>query len=123
MGMLQLVPDAYEWKGNARQDGVTASFRRDSGMPLPRHVMKELEHRHERDTRDANADRRRDLLLTAVRCMISALAGLALVGLSFHLTDGTYARLAYFGGIALGNGGIILSLASAYKRGEARGDW
>jgi hypothetical protein len=45
------------------------------------------------------------------------------VAWSFHTTDTSYGRMAFFGGLGVGNGGVIFTLLAVYRRGEARGDW
>ena len=74
---------------------------------------------HER----AQRDQVRDLVLTAVQCVAWVAAGLALIGWAFHTTSMTWGRIAFLGGIAIGNGGWIFTILAAYRRGEARGDW
>lgn len=49
-------------------------------------------------------------------CFFWMLAGLYLLGLSFHLTDMRYAVTAFYGGLLVGNGGILLSLVMAWLR-------
>lgn len=85
--------------------------------------MDELALRHDRDHRSAEGDRRRDAIRTALLCMAWAAFGIFLLLLSFHLSAGVYASLAYYVGLGAGNAGIIFTLLSAYRRGEKRGDW
>lgn len=112
----------FDAKSVPRTGGIAEIFE-DSGVPLPKALLEERAERHEREHRGAERDRRRDALRTAALCLMWSIAGIGLLGTSFHLEDGGYARIAYFGGIAVGNGGIIFTLVAAYRRGEKRGDW
>ena len=42
---------------------------------------------------------------------------------SAHTTSRLYGLMAFWGGLALGNGGMLFTLMAAYRRGEERGDW
>jgi hypothetical protein len=47
--------------------------------------------------------------------------GLFLLGWSMHTTDSRYAGLAFWGGLILGDGGMILTLVRARHEAEKRG--
>lgn len=72
---------------------------------------------------DADRERFRDLIRSALFCLCWAAAGLFCVAWSVHTTDLAYGRMAFFAGLGIGNGGIAFTLAAAYIRGERRGDW
>jgi hypothetical protein len=65
--------------------------------------------------RGSRRDRSRVLLLGGL-CLVWWLVGVALLGLSWHLTDGDLARAALYGGLLVGNGGPWFTLVLAYWR-------
>jgi hypothetical protein len=73
--------------------------------------------------RFAESDRLGDMLGTLGRCAAWMAVGLAMVGWALHTTDLTWAGAVFWGGLIVGNSGILVSLALAYRRGEERGDW
>jgi hypothetical protein len=79
----------------------------------------------ERDTAELEAShaRRRDAIRTGALCVAWMLLGLYLLGWSVHTTDDRYAWLAFYGGLMVGNAGVVFTLLAAYRRGEERGDW
>ncbi|HEU4642544.1 MAG TPA: hypothetical protein VFS44_08825 [Gemmatimonadaceae bacterium] len=91
-------------------------------MPLPREILAELASKRAAERAAAERDRRRDLARTALECFGWAAAGILAILWSVHTTDPTAGRVAFYGGMGLGNGGILLSLLAAYRRGERRGD-
>lgn len=72
---------------------------------------------------DSDRIRRRDFYRGAVACLAWSAIGTFGVLWSAHTTDLTLGQLAFFGGLGVGNGGIIFTLLAVYRRGEARGDW
>ena len=92
-------------------------------MPLPREMLEELGRKRLSESRLANRDKIRDLVLTSLRCWFWALAGIACIAWSYHTTVLWLGKAAFWSGLAMGNGGIIFSLLGAYRRGESRGDW
>ena len=92
-------------------------------MTPSRDVLDAIEARAQAAHVDANRDRRRDLALTALACLGWSALGIMCILWSAHTTDFTYGTIAFYGGLGIGNAGIVFSLAGAYRRGEARGDW
>lgn len=92
-------------------------------MTPSRDALDAIEAREQAAHVDANRDRRRDLALTALACLGWSALGIMCILWSAHTTDFTYGTIAFYGGLGIGNAGIIFSLAGAYRRGEARGDW
>ena len=92
-------------------------------MPLPRHLLEEMAARRAAETVEAERDTRWDHVRTALLCVFWS--GLGIFGIlwSAHTTDMSWGKAAFFGGLAVGNGGIIFTLLAAYRRGERRGDW
>ena len=72
--------------------------------------------------RSAARERLRDQLVASAACILSAAAGFALLGLAVHATDAVLGRIAFWGGLAVGNGGILTALVWVYVRAERRGD-
>ncbi len=92
-------------------------------MPLPRPLLEEMAARRCQERELAERDRRRDMVRTALACVGWCALGLFCIAWAFHTTDEAYGRVAFLAGIAIGNGGVIATLLSAYRRGERRGDW
>jgi hypothetical protein len=92
-------------------------------MPQPRPGLEEIARKRARTELDAQRDRRRDMLVTALVCVGWCALSLYLIGWSFHTTDEERGQIAFLGGLIVGNGGIVWTLARAYVRGEQRGDW
>lgn len=86
-------------------------------------LREEMARRRAEEKVEADRLTRRDLALTALRCLAWAAGGLYLVAWSVHTTDQALGRAAFWAGLGGGNAGIIFSLLAAYRRGERRGDW
>lgn len=70
----------------------------------------------------ARRDMWRDLAGTGVLCMVWCAVGLGLVGMAMHVV-GDIGWVYFWAGLLVGNGGIVFTLARAYRRGADRGDW
>jgi hypothetical protein len=92
-------------------------------MPEPILSEDERVELHLAATRKADRDRLWDMLLTGAQCVAWCALALFLLGWSFHTDDEKLGRVFFWGGILVGNGGIVFTLARAYQRGEQRGDW
>lgn len=92
-------------------------------MPLPKALLEDLQRKRAEETLVARRDTRRDLTFTALACVASAIAGLALLGVAFHTTSYAIGRVFFIGGQLVGYTGIVVALVRAYLRGERRGDW
>ncbi len=92
-------------------------------MPLPADLLETMAAKSRVAESHARWDTRWDLLLTALLCLLFSAAGIALIGAALHTTDRWIGRAFFWGGLALGNCGIIFTLLAAYRRGERRGDW
>lgn len=92
-------------------------------MPLPKHVLEEIGRVRLAEQREAERITRREYVRAIGLCLFWLAVGLSLVGWALHTTDVREAHMAFWGGLALGNGGILHTLAGAYLRGERRGDW
>jgi hypothetical protein len=66
---------------------------------------------------------RRELARVCAECLGSVFLGLVCLGYALHTTDRGTGAIAFWGGLVVGYSGIVFSLASAYLRGERRGDW
>ena len=96
---------------------------RPPARPSLQALRAEMAARNRRLAEEADGDKRRDVVLTAVRCLGWMAAGVVCLLWSFHTTDMAYGRAAFFAGLGIGNGGIIFTLLGFYRRGEQRGDW
>lgn len=92
-------------------------------MPLPRPLREEMAASRAREREVAERDKQRALGWAALQCVGWAALGVFLILWSAHTTDMTYGRVAFYGGIGAGNGGVLFTLLAAYRRGERRGDW
>jgi hypothetical protein len=50
-------------------------------------------------------------------------AGLGLIGWSLHTTDGDWGRIAFWGGLVLGYGGMTITFACLFNKGKDAGWW
>lgn len=92
-------------------------------MPLPEELLEPIAARNRAAESRARWDTRTDIVLTALACMFFSASGIGMIGFALHTTDIWIGRAFFWGGIALGNCGIIYTLLAAYRRGERRGDW
>ena len=92
-------------------------------MPLPHELLEQIAAQSRAAESRARWDTRLDLAGTAVVCMLCSAAGIGLIGFAIHTTDVWIGRASFWGGVALGNSGVIFTLLAAYRRGERRGDW
>ena len=86
-------------------------------------MLEDMQQKRDDENREADRERRRDMLMTALHCVAWCAVALALLGYAFHTTNRTWANASFFAGIGAGNGGIVFTLLAAYRRGERRGDW
>ncbi len=66
---------------------------------------------------------RRELAKVCLQCLGSSALGAVCMGYSWHVTDPDTGKIFWWGGMALGYSCITIALVTAYRRGEARGDW
>lgn len=92
-------------------------------MPLPKHLLEELGQRRGAESKEAERDKWRDILVTSLQCFAWSALGIMLILWSAHTTSMAYGKAAFFAGLGIGNGGIIFTVLAAYRRGERRGDW
>jgi len=92
-------------------------------MPLPAELLEAMAARNRASETRARWDAVRDLTITAATCMFFAALGILLIGAALHTTSEWIGRACFWGGLAIGNSGIIFTLLAAYRRGERRGDW
>ena len=93
---------------------------------LPAHVRAEYERiGHERASASRHAERvrRLDLLRVCAELIAWTIASLVLTGFAFRVSDYELGMAFLYGGMALNVGGIAFTIATAYVRGERRGDW
>lgn len=93
---------------------------------LPPSVQAEYERiGHERELASRQADRDQWLALLRVCAEMIAwtLAGLVLAGFAFRVTDHQTGMVLLYSGMIVNVGGVTCSIATAYMRGERRGDF
>jgi hypothetical protein len=73
--------------------------------------------------RDADRERWRDLIFTSARCFGWMLVGLALLESAYHTSDAKLGMVFWWGGITVGNAGVLVTVFRAFRRGQNRGDW
>lgn len=86
-------------------------------------MLESMAERRREEAVQANRDKLRDYVVTALMCFVWCGVGVFLIAWSAHTTDETMGRAAFWGGLGIGNTGIIFTLLAAYRRGEKRGDW
>ncbi len=86
-------------------------------------MLESLAEKRRQEHVQANRDKFRDYLVTALTCLGWSAVGIFLIAWSAHTTDLALGEAAFWGGLGLGNDGIIFTLLAAYRRGEKRGDW
>ncbi|HZS59093.1 MAG TPA: hypothetical protein VFA43_07465 [Gemmatimonadaceae bacterium] len=92
-------------------------------MPLPKALLESMAAKRREESVQANRDKFRDYARTALMCFVWCAVGTFFLAWSAHTTDEVLGRAAFWGGLGLGNAGIIFTLLAAYRRGEKRGDW
>jgi hypothetical protein len=73
--------------------------------------------------REAERDSRWELARVCGECLGSSLVGGFVMMIALHTTDAGYGAIFWWGGMVIGYSGILISLVTAYRRGEKRGDW
>lgn len=76
----------------------------------------------ERAQRDMDRARLRDMLLASAFCIASLAAGLFLLGLAVRTTDLGWGTIAFWSGLVVGNGGVLVAMYWLFVRSHARGD-
>jgi len=82
-----------------------------------------MAERRREESVQANRDKFRDYVVTALTCFAWSFLGIFLIAWSAHTTDLAMGEAAFWAGLGVGNTGIIFTLLAAYRRGEKRGDW
>ena len=83
-------------------------------MPSPQSLDEEFSARRAREREGAHREQARGVTHVAVRCLGWCALGLFFVMWSAHLTDVEYGRIALYGGLVIGNGGILFTLISTF---------
>ena len=92
-------------------------------MPIPKRYYEELQAKRREEQSRARRDQRVDLLRTGLMCVFWCVAGLGSFGLALHTTDPMLGQVFKWASFVITYGGITITLARAYLRGERRGDW
>ncbi len=91
-------------------------------MPLRKELLEEIGRSREAAELEVERARRREFIRAGALCVAWMLLGLYLLGWSMHTTDDHYGRIAFYGGLIVGNCGIIYTLLNTHRRLEKRGD-
>lgn len=93
---------------------------------LPESVKAEYERigrERERASRETDRVYRLELLRVCVEMIAWTVLGLVVAGLAFRVTSFELGMIFLYGGMVINAGGVVVSIWSAYARGERRGDW
>ena len=90
-------------------------------MPLPREILEKIGAERLAAQVEAERERRRLWLRTAVYCVVWPLIGLTLVGWSLHTTDPLYGQVAFWAGLGIGDGATLFTLIGAWRTAERKG--
>jgi hypothetical protein len=93
---------------------------------LPDSVQAEYERigrERELVSRQADRDRRWELLRVCGELVAWTALGLVVAGFAFRVTDVQLGMVFLYGGMVINVAGIAYAIASAHVRGERRGDW
>jgi hypothetical protein len=92
-------------------------------IPAGRSERIAMETRRSRAIEESDRAHRRFLARAVLILLAWNVAGMALMGLSFHLTEPKYARLAFELSFAVGYGGMFFSAVFIYVRGRETGEF
>jgi hypothetical protein len=92
-------------------------------VPLGRAERIAMEIRRAEAIRQSHRAHQRFLLKGLAVCFLWTLAGLVLLGLSFHLTNLAYAELCFYLSFAVGYGGMFFTVVGFYVRGRELGEF
>ena len=92
-------------------------------VPVGRAERIAMETRRSEAIEESYRAHRRFLIRALLIIMAWNLAGIGLMGLSFHLTDLKYAELAFQLSFAVGYGGMFFSAVFIYVRGREIGEF
>ncbi len=90
-------------------------------MPLPREELDRIGAERLAAQLEADRHRRRLWLKTAVLCVLWPLVGLSLIAWSFHTTDSFYGQIAFWAGLAVGDGATLATIVLAWARAARKG--
>jgi hypothetical protein len=94
----------------------------EAHMPIRRDLFEDVARRRDLAELEAERARRRVLARAGLLSLFWMLVGLYLLGWSVHTLDYLYGRIFFFGGLIVGNTGIVYVLLAAYRQLEKSGD-
>jgi len=92
-------------------------------MPLPSAVLDEMGVTRREEQVLAKRHRRRGVALWILACCCWCWLGIFCLGWSMHTSNATFGEAAFWGGLAIGNGGVLFTGLAAYRWGERHGYW
>jgi hypothetical protein len=87
-------------------------------MPRSFASREEMSVQRAAEAERAHRDRTWTLIRAGASCVLWCLLGLVCLMWSAHTTDAGYGRIAFYGGLVIGNGGILYTLIEVYSRRE-----
>jgi hypothetical protein len=91
-------------------------------MPSRKELLVEMARTRDAAERAAERAVRGALIRAGLLCIAWMLVGLYFLAWSMHTTNEHYGRVAFYGGLIVGNAGILYTLLNTYRRLEKRGD-
>lgn len=92
-------------------------------MALPQTLRDELAAKRRDERVLAERDKRRGLALWILACCAWSWLGIFFLAWSMHTTSQTFGEMAFWGGLGIGNGGVLFTGLAAYRWGERHGHW
>jgi len=92
-------------------------------MPMPQKYLDQQIENRRLGEREARRDTRRAWLRAIGEIVSWTCVGLLCIGLAFHTFDLQLGQVWWWTGCIVWVGGVTIAVSSAYRRGQARGDW
>ena len=92
-------------------------------MPIKKRLYEEMQAKRATEHHGAERDRRWSLVRSGLLCLVWAALGLLCYAFAFHTADEASAQIFKWGAFLITYGGVAVTLLSAYREGERRGDW
>ena len=90
-------------------------------MPLQREILEQIGKERLAAQVQAERERTRLWLRTAILCVVWSLLGLWCLAWSFHTTSMLYGQVAFWAGLGIGDGATLFTLVGAWRTAERKG--